>query len=338
MANKRGRPRKMGLDWFPFDVTLLTDRKLRRPRAQFGSAAVLTYIALLSLIYRDKGYYLEYAGDGREDVALDVADLIGGALAPDALAQADQIQKIIRALVDRGLFDRACFEAGVLTSRRIQRTYYNAVVDRINVKIKWEIWLLSESEMEQIQPTNPILKMFREDRELCDKPIFPTGKSNIPTGKCIFPTGNSYKIGEEKREEEMREDEMREENGVVPLRGISGADAPQFNYQLYADYWNHHIAAGTKLTKVRDPERWSAKRKKRVRDLVHREGEAGVLAGFDRVSASDFLTGRSGKWLVDFDWVVTADHFQKICEGRYDNGQVDEQTGSFYDKLARGDL
>ena len=110
MANKRGRPRKMGLDWFPFDVTLLTDRKLRRPRAEFGSAAVLTYIALLSLIYRDKGYYLAYQGDGREDVALDVADLIGGALAPDALAQADQIQKIIGALVDRGLFDRACFE------------------------------------------------------------------------------------------------------------------------------------------------------------------------------------------------------------------------------------
>jgi hypothetical protein len=328
----------MGLDWFPFDVTLLTDRKLRRPRAQFGSAAVLTYIALLSLIYRDKGYYLAYQGDGREDVALDVADLIGGALASDALAQADQIQKIIRALVDRGLFDRACFEAGVLTSRRIQRTYYNAVAERTSVQINWDVWILSEEEMNGIQNNNPILNLYRKEKEIYDKPNFSPEKPIFPAEKSNFLAKNSYRIGEEKREEEMREDEMRGENGVVPLRGISGADAPQFNYQLYADYWNHHIAAGTKLTKVRDPERWSAKRKKRVRDLVHREGEAGVLAGFDRVSASDFLTGRSGKWLVDFDWVVTADHFQKICEGRYDNGQVDEQTGSFYDKLARGDL
>ena len=87
MANKRGRPRKMGLDWFPFDVTLLTDRKLRRPRAEFGSAAVLT-------------------------------------------------------------------------SRRIQRTYYNAVSRRKCACIDWDIWLLSEDEMREIKPSHEILSAY----------------------------------------------------------------------------------------------------------------------------------------------------------------------------------
>lgn len=78
MASKRGRPRKTGLDWFPFEVGLLTDRKLRAPRAHHGPAAALTCLALLTLIYQDKGYYLDYRESVREDVALDVSDLISG--------------------------------------------------------------------------------------------------------------------------------------------------------------------------------------------------------------------------------------------------------------------
>ena len=55
MTNKSGRPRKTGLDWFPFEVGLLTDRKFRVPRAHHGRLAVLAYMAILSLIYADKG-------------------------------------------------------------------------------------------------------------------------------------------------------------------------------------------------------------------------------------------------------------------------------------------
>ena len=318
----------MGLDWFPFDVTLLTDRKLRRPRAEFGSAAVLTYIALLSLIYRDKGYYLAYQGDGREDVALDVADLIGGALAPDALAQADQIQKIIGALVDRGLFDRACFEAGVLTSRRIQRTYYNAVAERMNVQIEWEYWLLSEEEMRQISETNPILSAYHEDNTDEEYDI-----GNNRTRKSINRTRNSYRIGDEK----IREEKIAEETLSPADAGACRADARGGDLALYRDYWNHHVAEPAGLTKVREVSRWSEKRRQTLTQRVREEGAQHVLDVFDRVARSNYLSGKIADWRADFDWVIADGNFQKIAEGRFDNYKA-KDGGSFYDKLARGDL
>ena len=333
MANKRGRPRKMGLDWFPFDVTLLTDRKLRRPRAEFGSAAVLTYIALLSLIYRDKGYYLAYQGDGREDVALDVADLIGGALAPDALAQADQIQKIIGALVDRGLFDRACFEAGVLTSRRIQRTYYNAVAERTSVQINWDVWILSEEEMSGIQNNNPILNLYRKEKKIYDKPIFSPEKPIFPAEKSNFLARNSYRIGDEK----IREESIEEETLSPADAGACRADARREDLTLYRDYWNRHVAEPTGLPKVREVERWSAARIETLDQRIGREGERGVLDVFDRVARSNYLSGKIADWRADFDWVIADGNFQKIAEGRFDNYKA-KDGGSFYDKLARGDL
>ena len=52
-----GRQPKRGLDYFPFDVGLLSDPKLRRPRQKYGYLAQMIYIALLCILYRDKGYW-----------------------------------------------------------------------------------------------------------------------------------------------------------------------------------------------------------------------------------------------------------------------------------------
>lgn len=40
---------------------------------------------------------------------------------------------------------------------------------------------------------------------------------------------------------------------------------------------------------------------------------------FKRANASDFLSGRSGKFKTGFDWLVKAENFLKLCEGNYDN-------------------
>lgn len=61
------RPFKQGIDYFPFDVELLSDRKLRRPKNKYGYLASVIYLALLCLIYKDKGYYLDYSEDVREE-------------------------------------------------------------------------------------------------------------------------------------------------------------------------------------------------------------------------------------------------------------------------------
>jgi len=43
---------------------------------------------------------------------------------------------------------------------------------------------------------------------------------------------------------------------------------------------------------------------------------------FKRTEASDFLTGRTGgknarAWKADFDWLMGAENFAKVIEGRY---------------------
>jgi predicted phage replisome organizer len=41
---------------------------------------------------------------------------------------------------------------------------------------------------------------------------------------------------------------------------------------------------------------------------------------FKKVQASDFLTGRDGKWLkCGFDWIIKPSNRQKVLEGNYDN-------------------
>ena len=45
---------KQGLDYFPFTIGLLKDRKLRKLKVKFGYMVTIVYISLLELIYSDK--------------------------------------------------------------------------------------------------------------------------------------------------------------------------------------------------------------------------------------------------------------------------------------------
>ena len=40
---------------------------------------------------------------------------------------------------------------------------------------------------------------------------------------------------------------------------------------------------------------------------------------FEKAEASDFLSGRSGRWRADFDWLLKSANWQKVLEGNYDN-------------------
>jgi hypothetical protein len=48
---------------------------------------------------------------------------------------------------------------------------------------------------------------------------------------------------------------------------------------------------------------------------------------FKKVQASDFLTGRDGKWLkCGFDWIIKPSNRQKVLEGNYDNKKNNAST------------
>ena len=151
-----GRQPKQGLDYFPFDVGLLSDPKLRRPRQKYGYLAQMIYIALLCILYRDKGYYIPYGGEQREDVIWQVGDALNGRYTTTA----ETIANVIDELAACGLFSGDLFRRDIITSIRAQKAYYTATVDRKYVDVNFDIWLLSETDMRKLSSKSVILQSF----------------------------------------------------------------------------------------------------------------------------------------------------------------------------------
>nr|DAI56782.1 MAG TPA: Primosomal protein 1 [Caudoviricetes sp.] len=50
---------------------------------------------------------------------------------------------------------------------------------------------------------------------------------------------------------------------------------------------------------------------------------------FQKAEASDFMRGcNKQNWVADFDWMMKSSNMQKILEGKYDNGRLNNGTGS----------
>lgn len=137
-------PYKQGLDYFSFSVDLLNDPKLRRPKMQYGYLAVMVYISLLSLLYRDKGYYIDYSD--KDAVIWYVLGDLQGKYCPNP----ETVAEVIAALVACGLFSDDLFQREIISSKRAQRTFYSATVTRKTVDIDGGIWLLTDADMAEL--------------------------------------------------------------------------------------------------------------------------------------------------------------------------------------------
>lgn len=147
------RPQKQGLDYWPRDVDLPIDPKLRKARQRYGYIAVGVYETLLDLIYKDKGYYIDYSDP--DDVAFLIQERLAGKHQPTE----DLVKDIIELLIATDLFSRRlCQDENILSSRRIQSTYYSATVDRIGCSVRLEYWLLTLTEMAKLSKRHSLYK------------------------------------------------------------------------------------------------------------------------------------------------------------------------------------
>ncbi len=147
---------KQGLDYFPFSIGLLKDRKLRKPKLKHGCIVNDIYLSLLELIYGDKGYYLVYDEDTKDDIIWEILENLQGKYCPNA----ETVEQVIGDLVACGLFSGDHFESEILTSKRIQQTYYSATVERKAVDVDFDIWFLTREEMEKLSTKSLILAKF----------------------------------------------------------------------------------------------------------------------------------------------------------------------------------
>lgn len=114
---------KRGIDYFPLDVAL--DEKFELIEAQFGLTGFAVLVKLLQKIYGSEGYYVEWTNE----IALLFAMKIG--------ANGNAVSDIVGAAVKRGIFDATLYEKyQILTSKGIQKRYFEAVSRRKNVEVK----------------------------------------------------------------------------------------------------------------------------------------------------------------------------------------------------------
>ncbi len=147
-------PVKQGLDYFPHEIGLMQDRKLRKVKMKYGCIATSVYMALLEMIYGDKGYYIAYA-EYKDDVIWQILEFLQGKFQPSA----ETVSDVIDGLADAQLFSTDCYPK-IITSKRVQQTYYSATVDRKAVSVDFEIWMLSIEEMKALSSKSLILQEF----------------------------------------------------------------------------------------------------------------------------------------------------------------------------------
>lgn len=112
--NIMARPIKKGLDYFPMDINILHNVKIRRALRKYGEKGFMAYIHLLCEIYNNS-YFLEIG----ENELFEFADVFS--------LNDEEAEPMIDYLVKIKLFDAEIWEKyHVLTSQEIQNRYFSA--------------------------------------------------------------------------------------------------------------------------------------------------------------------------------------------------------------------
>lgn len=129
------RPLKDGLDYFPLNVDIFSDKKIKSVRANYGADGIALYIYLLCEIYRE-GYFI-IADDDFVDCA-----------AADLGLTADKTRQLMKFFCRRSLFDDKLFTADtILTAKSIQRRYQEARKgSKREIFVDKKSWLLENFE------------------------------------------------------------------------------------------------------------------------------------------------------------------------------------------------
>lgn len=114
-----GRPTKQGIDYFPVDVSLFSDVKIRKISRACGAQSVSILICLLCNIYKDCGYYIQWD----EDLPFVIADEVGVA--------EGAVREVLVKSLQVGFFDKELYEKyQILTSSGIQKRFFLATYQR----------------------------------------------------------------------------------------------------------------------------------------------------------------------------------------------------------------
>ena len=294
-----GRNRKKGLEFWIRDIGLFRDPKFRVMRQEFGVLGPYVYECLLDIAYGDKGYYINYLGSGRDDTLWLLSEMTAGRHAPTV----ETLANVVDRLVACGLFSSDLYKRGFITSKRMQTDYFTATLGRIAVQINFDIWLLTEEEMREKNPSGKsfVLQSFISWRE-----------NNI-SGQEI---GISCQESTQRREQNSREEHSREQQSRERASALT-ADLERLIGTLIDDNFRLDIArlmqAGMQEAVIMEAARQTGRKRPRNPAAYLRT----ILQGYERdgiLTAAD-LEATQGK----------EPRQQSVDDGYLHPGNMDEE-------------
>lgn len=144
---------KVGLDYFPLDTAL--DTKFELLEANFGHKGFTAVVKLFQKIYGEQGYYCEWT----EEIALLFAHKTG--------MSRNAVSDIVNYALRVKIFDADLYKKyNILTSAGIQKRYLTATSRRVQVELKKDYLLISDT----LLPKNVIIiggNAYRNQKNVC---------------------------------------------------------------------------------------------------------------------------------------------------------------------------
>ena len=158
-----GRPPKKGISYAGWSVDIFdNDTKIDKLLDAYGWDGFGIYFYLCQRAYGGEGYFYQWGYDDCASTSRKMGGGIGSGTVRETVGYCLQI-----GLFDKGLFDRW----GVLTSRGIQRRYWEVVKARDVRTVISDYWLLQDDECKGLLKT----------------PL----NSNLSAGNTNYPAGNT---------------------------------------------------------------------------------------------------------------------------------------------------
>lgn len=179
-----GRPPKKGISYAGWSVDIFdNDTKIDKLLDAHGWGGFGIYFYLCQRAYGGEGYFYRWSYDDCASTSRKMGGGIGSGTVRETVGYCLQI-----GLFDKGLFDRW----GVLTSRGIQRRYWEVVKARDVRTVISDYWLLQDDECKGLikSPLNSNLSEGNTN--------FPAGNTNYQDGNANFCPIKESKVNKSK--------------------------------------------------------------------------------------------------------------------------------------------
>lgn len=176
-----GRNKKNGLDYFPFDIDLFQDIRIRKLIKYQSGKAVTIYALLLCIIYKD-GYYMRWD----KELPFIISEQTG--------FEEAYILEVINSCLKLGLFHNELYMSdGILTSKGIQERYKkicdlcrrNSEISEFSLISSEEIPISSEEKPINSAKSTQSKSKVKKKKELLSSE---SNKKNEPKGSPLTPS------------------------------------------------------------------------------------------------------------------------------------------------------